>query len=254
MSHIAYLRKTAIRGQFCVAIALLSLTGGCSKSSAPVSNAHAGPPAAQAASTAGNLKTDEEKTLYSVGLVMGRNLGVFRLSPAELEIVKKGVTDSVNNAKPAVDLEVYGPKIQALAQARGQEVAKEQEAKAKPFLEKAAKEQGAQKKSSGLVFKSLKPGKGDKPSATSTVKVHYHGTLMDGTVFDSSVKRGQPAEFPLNQVIPCWTEGVQLMKIGEKAKLTCPAQIAYGAEGRPPTIPGGAPLVFEVELLEIVKK
>jgi len=83
------------------------------------------------------------------------------------------------------------------------------------------------------------------------VRVHYHGTLTDGTVFDSSVQRGQPAEFPLNQVIPCWTEGVQRMKVGEKARLVCPSEVAYGDRGAPPNIPGGATLIFDVELLSI---
>ncbi|HEX8908988.1 MAG TPA: FKBP-type peptidyl-prolyl cis-trans isomerase, partial [Anaeromyxobacteraceae bacterium] len=92
-----------------------------------------------------------------------------------------------------------------------------------------------------------------QPKETDTVKVHYTGTLIDGKVFDSSVKRGQPAEFPLNQVIKCWTEGVAKMKVGGKAKLVCPSSIAYGDEGRPPTIPGGATLVFEVELLDVKK-
>ena len=87
--------------------------------------------------------------------------------------------------------------------------------------------------------------------ASDQVKVHYTGTLTDGTVFDSSVKRNEPATFPLNGVIKCWTEGVQKMKVGEKAKLTCPSDVAYGDNGRPPTIPGGATLIFEVELLEI---
>ena len=102
-----------------------------------------------------------------------------------------------------------------------------------------------------MVIRTLQPGTGESPKATDTVKVHYHGTLTDGTVFDSSVQRGQPATFPLNGVIPCWTEGVQKMKVGEKAKLTCPSAIAYGDRGRPPTIPGGATLVFEISLISI---
>ena len=119
------------------------------------------------------------------------------------------------------------------------------------YAEKVAKEPGAEKLPSGLVFVPMKPGTGESPKATDKVKVHYHGTLMDGTVFDSSVKRGEPAEFPLNGVIPCWTEGVQKMKVGETAQLVCPSKIAYGDHGHPPTIPGGATLVFKVELLAI---
>jgi FKBP-type peptidyl-prolyl cis-trans isomerase FkpA len=118
-------------------------------------------------------------------------------------------------------------------------------------VDKAAAEPGASKLPSGLVYTSLSEGTGASPGATDIVKAHYHGTLTDGTVFDSSVKRGQPLEFSLSGVIPCWTEGVQKMKVGGKAKLVCPSSIAYGDAGRPPTIPGGATLVFEVELLEV---
>ena len=125
------------------------------------------------------------------------------------------------------------------------------EAKPEAFLDSAAREPGAVKMPSGLVFRTLTPGQGESPSATDTVRVHYVGTLVDGSEFDSSVRRGQPAEFRLDQVIPCWTEGVQRMRVGEKARLVCPAEIAYGAQGRPPVIPGGATLVFEVELLGV---
>jgi FKBP-type peptidyl-prolyl cis-trans isomerase FkpA len=119
------------------------------------------------------------------------------------------------------------------------------------FLEKAAKEKGAVKTASGLVYRSLKDGTGEKPSATSTVQVNYRGTFIDGKEFDASAKHGGPATFPLNRVIPCWTEGVQMMKVGGKAKLVCPPSIAYGARGAPGAIPPNSTLVFEVELLAI---
>src|SRR5580698_2643471 len=115
---------------------------------------------------------------------------------------------------------------------------------AQSFLDKAAAEPGAVKTASGLVYRETAPGTGASPKATDTVKVHYRGTLIDGTEFDSSYKRNEPAEFPLNRVIPCWTEGVQKMKVGGKARLVCPASIAYGDAGSPPVIPGGATLVF----------
>ena len=121
-------------------------------------------------------------------------------------------------------------------------------------LARAAKEEGAVVTASGLVYRQLQEGKGESPRATDMVRVHYRGTFPDGKEFDSSYKRGQPADFPLNGVIPCWTEGVPMIKTGGKARLICPSDIAYGDEGRPPTIPGGATLIFEVELLEIVKK
>jgi FKBP-type peptidyl-prolyl cis-trans isomerase FkpA len=104
---------------------------------------------------------------------------------------------------------------------------------------------------SGLIYESLKEGTGDAPKATDTVKVHYRGTFLDGKEFDSSYKRGEPTEFPLNRVIPCWTEGVQRMKPGGKAKLTCPPGIAYGASGAGGVIPPNATLNFEVELVSV---
>ncbi len=115
----------------------------------------------------------------------------------------------------------------------------------------SAKEEGAVVSSTGLVYRTLKDGSGASPKATDTVKVHYRGTLPDGKEFDSSYKRGEPAEFPLNRVIPCWTEGVQRMKLGGKAKLTCPPHIAYGERGAGGVIPPNATLLFEVELLGI---
>jgi FKBP-type peptidyl-prolyl cis-trans isomerase FkpA len=116
---------------------------------------------------------------------------------------------------------------------------------------KAAKEPGAVVAPSGLVYQSIKDGSGASPKATDTVKVHYKGTFPDGKEFDSSYKTGQPAEFPLNGVIKCWTEGVQMMKVGGKAKLTCPAAIAYGERGAAGVIPPNATLVFEIELLGV---
>lgn len=121
----------------------------------------------------------------------------------------------------------------------------------KAYLEKAAAVPGAVKTSSGLVYRELRAGTGASPSASDVVKVHYRGTLVDGTEFDSSYKRNEPATFPLNQVIPCWTEGVQKMKVGGKSQLVCPSDIGYGDRGSPPEIPGGATLVFEIELLGI---
>ena len=115
----------------------------------------------------------------------------------------------------------------------------------------AAKEAGATVSKSGLVYRSLKDGTGAQPVATDKVKVHYKGTFPDGREFDSSYKRNEPTEFPLNRVIPCWTEGVQLMKVGGKAKLTCPAAIAYGDRGAGGVIPPNATLQFEIELLAI---
>ena len=116
---------------------------------------------------------------------------------------------------------------------------------------KAAAEKGAIKTDSGMVYRSLTEGKGASPKATDIVQVHYKGTFPDGKEFDSSHKRGQPTEFPLNRVIKCWTEGVQMMKVGGKAKLTCPPSLAYGEKGAGGVIPPNATLQFEVELISI---
>lgn len=195
--------------------------------------------------------SEDEKTVYAVGLMLWRNLSALDLTDAELALVQRAITDA-RAGTPAVPLEEYGPKVQALAQARSEKRAASEKVKGKAYLDQAAAEKGAVKTDSGLVFLETVAGTGASPAATDKVKVHYRGTLTDGTEFDSSIARGQPAEFPLNQVIPCWTEGLQKMKVGGKAKLVCPSDIAYGDRGRP-SIPPGATLVFEVELIEIVK-
>jgi FKBP-type peptidyl-prolyl cis-trans isomerase FkpA len=195
------------------------------------------------------LVTDEQKEIYALGLTMGRQLGQFDLSAAELEVFTRAIKDSLAG-KPAIELNEWGPKIGTLVVARQGRVAEREKAAGTAYLAKCATEPGAVKTESGLVYREIKPGTGPSPTATDTVKVHYRGTLVNGTEFDSSYKRNEPTQFPLNQVIKCWTEGVQKMKVGGKSQLVCPADIAYGDQGRP-GIPGGATLVFEIELLEI---
>jgi len=199
------------------------------------------------------LKTEEQKTLYALGLVLAQNLASFALSPADLEIVKAGLADGVANKEKKVDLQAYGPKIQELQKTRVIAASVPERKAGQAFVDKAAAEKGAVKTPSGAIVTTLKPGTGATPAASDKVKVHYQGTLTDGTVFDSSIQRGEPITFPLNGVIKCWTEGVQQMKVGGKSRLVCPADSAYGDRGAPPKIKPGATLVFEVELLEIVK-
>ena len=201
-----------------------------------------------------NPTTDEQKTLYALGLAISQSLAAFNLSEAELALVSAGINDGVLKRTPKVNAQEFMPKVQQLQKTRLAAASEEEKKAGADFLAKAAAEKGAVKTDSGLVFSTIKAGTGDSPKATDKVKVHYHGTLTNGEVFDSSVQRGQPATFPLNGVIPCWTEGVQRMKVGEKARLVCPSQIAYGDRGAPPKIKPGATLVFEVELLEIVKE
>jgi len=167
-------------------------------------------------------------------------------------VLMAGMQDALTHAKPQVDVESQSKQIRAFAEKRQAAVVEKEKAATAPFLEKAAAEPGAKKTSSGLIYKEITPGTGPTPKESDKVKVHYKGTLSDGTEFDSSYKRNEPATFPLKGVIKCWTEGLQLMKVGGKSKLVCPSDIAYGNSGRPPLIKPGAPLVFEVELLEIV--
>jgi FKBP-type peptidyl-prolyl cis-trans isomerase FkpA len=210
--------------------------------------------AAQAISAAPEPKTEEQKTLYALGLAMSGGLAAFKLSEAELEMVEAGLADGVLNRKRKVDMEAYLPKVQELQRTRLALAADAGKKAARTYLDKAAKEKGVTRTASGLLYSTIKAGAGASPKATDAVTVHYHGTLTNGAVFDSSVQRGQPASFNLNQVIPCWTEGLQRMKIGEKARLVCPSNLAYGDQGRPPQIQPGATLIFEVELLDIAKQ
>ncbi len=197
-------------------------------------------------------KTDDEKTIYAVGVAIQKSLEAFNLTPAEVELVLAGVRDAAAG-KAEVKLEEKQAAIQQLVMARraaqGAALAKQGEG----YLEKAAKEPGAVKTASGLVFIPVKEGSGASPTAASKVKVNYEGKLVDGKVFDASARHGGPATFPLNGVIPCWTEGVQKLKVGGKARLVCPSALAYGDRGAGGEIPPGATLDFEIELLEIVK-
>src|SRR6185369_15707749 len=195
--------------------------------------------------------TEEQKTLYVIGTNVARSLSVFSLTPAELEVVLQGLHDARAGKKADFDVTPYNQKMQELARARRKALGEKQAAAGKDYLEKAAREKNAVKTTSGMLFIPLTEGTGDSPKPTDTVKVNYRGTLIDGTEFDSSYKRNQPATFPLSGVIKCWTEGLQLMKVGGKSKLVCPSDIAYGDRGSPPTIKPGSTLIFEVELLSI---
>ena len=223
------------------------VAGGCQKKDAAPS------PAASPAAM-----SEDEKAVYALGGAMGQQIAQqvkpLNLSPAELETLKKAFAASLAGQKSEYEIAQFGPKLQARAEAAASATAAAEKGKSAAFRDTAAADTGAVKTASGLIYRTITPGTGPSPKATDTVSVHYHGTLPDGKVFDSSVQRGQPVEFPLNQVIPCWTEGVQRMRVGEKARLVCPSEIAYGDGGRGPDIPPGATLVFEVELLAIKGK
>jgi FKBP-type peptidyl-prolyl cis-trans isomerase FkpA len=201
---------------------------------------------------AADPQTEDQKTLYALGVALSRNLAAFELTEEEFTFVSQGMSDGVLKKEPKVDAQTYQTKIQAFARDRQAAAAEKEKTAGKAYLDKAKKETGVETLASGLLYKETQAGTGKQPATTDRVKVHYNGTLTDGTVFDSSVQRGQPATFPLNGVIKCWTEGVAKMKVGGKSRLICPPDIAYGDRGAPPLIKPGATLVFDVELLEVV--
>jgi FKBP-type peptidyl-prolyl cis-trans isomerase FkpA/FKBP-type peptidyl-prolyl cis-trans isomerase FklB len=220
-----------------ISLTLLAVLAGCN---APVS-------AEKAA-----LETEDQKTLYALGLALSQRLTTAGFSEAEVETIQAGLADGLLGREARVELQVYGPKIDGLIRAKMAAVNETEKKESQAFYEAKAAEEGARKTASGALYFELEPGSGATPAQTDSVKVHYHGTLRDGTVFDSSVDRGEPATFSLGSVVPCFSEGIQMMQVGGKAKLVCPAETAYGDRGSPPKISPGATIQFEVELLEIV--
>ncbi|MBI5211071.1 MAG: FKBP-type peptidyl-prolyl cis-trans isomerase [Elusimicrobia bacterium] len=199
------------------------------------------------------LVTDDQKTLYALGMAVGGKLSSFSLKPAEIVYVTMGLADALAEQKPQVDMAVFGPKIDELRQKRASAASAAEKSRGLAYLEKTAKEPKAVRLPSGPVYVSLKEGSGPSPTTADTIKVHYRGTFLDGREFDSSYGRGEPAVFPLANMISCWKEVFPKLRAGAKAKLVCPSDLAYGDAGRP-GIPGGSTLVFEIELLEVVKK
>jgi FKBP-type peptidyl-prolyl cis-trans isomerase len=199
--------------------------------------------------------TPDEKAFYAIGVSMGAQLErVKPISDREMNLVIQGIRDRVAGKQPASNPKETSDRVQRLLQERQGAALEREKSAAKEFLAIEGQKKGAKTTESGLIYTEIVAGEGESPRATDKVRVHYHGTLRDGTVFDSSVSRGTPAEFPLNRVIACWTEGVAKMKTGGKSRLVCPSDIAYGdkpAGGG--QIPPGAALVFEVELIEILR-
>ena len=217
------------------------------------SGSQAGDASADAGTIAGSEPTEEENLLYFLGSESARRLDPLALTESEKEAVLEAFRETLNGTGRELDRAVFEPKMREFFTTRMQaEAVAEREAGAALLVE-ASQTPGSTVAESGFVLIVTEEGTGEMPTAESIVKVHYHGTLRDGTVFDSSVDRGEPAAFPLNRVIKCWSEGVAMMKVGTKAKLICPPETAYGDRGAGESIPGGAVLTFEVELLEIVK-
>jgi FKBP-type peptidyl-prolyl cis-trans isomerase len=204
------------------------------------------------------LATDRDQVSYMIGLDIGNSMKVIK-DDLDLDMVRQAMEDAFEGREPKLDADQMKLVQEAFTVRLQERQAAEQAAKAaaakaegEAFLAANKGKPGVQVTESGLQYRVERAGNGDAPAATDIVRVHYKGTLLDGTVFDSSYDRGEPAEFGLSQVIPGWSEGVQLMKVGSKYTFWIPAELAYGAEGGGP-IPGNAMLTFEVELLEIVK-
>ncbi|MFN9731482.1 MAG: FKBP-type peptidyl-prolyl cis-trans isomerase [Pseudomonadota bacterium] len=215
--------------------------------------------AAPAASAVEQLTTEKEKNSYMVGMSIGGNLQPIK-DEIELAIVIQALRDTLAGGKALLSQEEFQQvarsfqqSLEGKAQAQMKAAADKNQAAGDAFLATNKSKPGVKATASGLQYQVITEGKGAKPVDTDTVKVHYVGSLLDGTKFDSSVDRGEPAQFPLNGVIPGWTEGLQLMPVGSKFKFWIPGNLAYGASGRPPVIEPNALLTFEVELLEIVK-
>jgi FKBP-type peptidyl-prolyl cis-trans isomerase FkpA/FKBP-type peptidyl-prolyl cis-trans isomerase FklB len=208
---------------------------------------------AGAAGQGPDLQTEEQKTLYALGLMLSQNLRNYALTPAEFELVQAGLADGTLRRPRKVELQPYQNKVRQFQVERTKQRTEEGKKAGEAYLAKAVTEPGATKTASGLIITTVKAGTGPSPALADRVKVHYTGRLVDGTTFDSSERRGEPVLFPLNGVIKCWTEALQLMKVGGKSKLVCPPELAYGERGAPPRILPGATLLFDVELVEIVK-
>jgi FKBP-type peptidyl-prolyl cis-trans isomerase len=197
--------------------------------------------------------SEADKAMFAVGEILSVSIKPFDLSEAEMRQVQAGFAAGMRGKQTGIDPETYRPKIQALLTARVAAELEKTKAAGKAYRAKAAAAKGAITTPSGMIINTISAGSGDPPAANDEVEVQYEGKLLDGTVFDSSIKRGKPASFKLSEVVPCWSEGLQHMSVGGKATLVCPPELAYGDSGRRPVIPGGSTLVFKVELMKITK-
>jgi len=209
--------------------------------------------AASAAALAGEpeLATEEERTLYALGVAAAAGFEVFRLSPTQFEVVKRGLGDALGGRPLLVDAAAYADKVKALASAREVETARARASIESAVADSYARREGAVRTPSGVVYISVREGSGPSPGPDDLVRIVYEGRLADDSVFDASSNRLGPVVVPLERSIRCWREGIGRMKVGGRARLVCPASTAYGDRGLPGVVPGGATLIFDVELVSI---
>jgi FKBP-type peptidyl-prolyl cis-trans isomerase FkpA len=235
-----------------LAVSLALAAAQASTADAAASTAKGGATAPAPASTAPTSEND--KTLYALGVLLSRNLAAFDLSSAEAKLVAQGLTDGTAH-HPALDPEAYATQVQTLERTRLGAVDERQKAAGQALIDKVAALPGARKTATGLVYVPILEGKGATPDSSDRVSVMYEGKLTDGTVFDSTAKHGgQPASLKVTGVIPCWSEALQLMKVGGKSRVICPATLAYGDRGSMPTILPGSALDFNIELVDVLPK
>jgi len=194
------------------------------------------------------LETEDQKALYALGMIAATRLPQIELTPEELRTVEAGLVDGLQGREPRVDMNAIRQQLEGFVKTRSAAAAIKEKAAGAEFAAKKAAQPGAEKLASGLVYREITPGGGPNPAPTDTVRVKYRGMLRDGSEFDSST---EPVSFPLNGVVPCFSEGLRKMKVGGKSELVCPSDMAYGDQGRGPRIRPGATLLFEVELVEI---
>lgn len=204
-----------------------------------------------------SLATEQDSVSYALGAYINLNFKVSEdFKDLNYDVFIQAMKEAQDSSKSLISQKEIAPILIAYTKKQSEKVGEKAKKEGEAFLAKNKEREGVIVTESGLQYEVITEGSGDKPTAEQTVKVHYHGTTPSGEVFDSSVDRGTPAEFPLNRVIPGWTEGVQLMTVGSKYKFYVPQELAYGAnapQGGKGPIKNYMPLVFEVELLEIVK-
>jgi FKBP-type peptidyl-prolyl cis-trans isomerase FkpA len=227
-------------------------------SAAMLSAAQAGTPASdqssapKAAAATAKAPAEENKTLYELGVLLSRGLDTFQLSDAEFSQVQAGIADGYHRRANGAEAEAYLPKVQAFQQARASVAAQHEKVVGQAYMDKVAAVPGARRMSSGLLYVPIAQGTGASPTRADQVKVNYEGRLIDGTVFDSSALHGQPSDLSVSGVIPCWSEALLLMKVGDRIRIVCPSDLAYGDHGALPKIKPGATLEFDVELLDVL--
>lgn len=213
----------------------------------------AAPTMARSESKPPALTAPDDPALYTLGQLISRTLAGFALDERELAIVVDGLGDGVRGRAPRVDLAAHAERLTQLQGERQASVANRERTAAEKFRAAFASTAGTQQLVGGLLLQQVAPGAGASPTDNDEVTVHYVGSLIDGTVFDSSRSRGEPATLPLHGVIACWTAALQAMKVGGRSRIVCPPELAYGERGAPPTIKPGATLVFDIELLAIAR-